>query len=462
MLKKQKWRIMKEIHHNNTEAMDVLLCRDAAHRYECRRHRLLTILLTLFFAVSVLGTAGAEAEASTYIRGENGIYTMTEGATLGETSEFAEYFNNGGTIVSAVGGTIYNRGTIECARWAAIYNYEGGKATEVPSERGYIVVYSFPGSQFTFSANAECKVIVYDMSGTVIGSEAGDQRVICHKVNIDVSDVKTVHGDFIQGADGQIYLPEGGTGTISLHNPSTKLYRNGVELTKNEEGDYILSDVTEAVSVGDKPPVMPDPGKADSDKDKTAKSPAARFGQLKLQYSKSANASITLTWSRMFGAKTYVLYGNRNGARNKKIASLAGRSRKVAKIGSSKLKKGTYYRFTVVAYSKSGKKTAVSKPVYIATAGGKAGNDKAVRIINVSGSKKTLKTGRSFRLKASTIKESPKMTVKKYRDVQFESSNMKVATVSSKGMIKARAKGKCTIYAYAQSGRYAKVTLTVK
>ena len=57
---------------------------------------------------------------------------------------------------------------------------------------------------------------------------------------------------------------------------------------------------------------------------------------------------------------------------------------------------------------------------------------------------------------------SKKLKVKKHRGIAYESSNKRIATVSSKGVIKAKKKGKCYIYAYAQNGPMAKIKVTVR
>ena len=41
-------------------------------------------------------------------------------------------------------------------------------------------------------------------------------------------------------------------------------------------------------------------------------------------------------------------------------------------------------------------------------------------------------------------------------------NNRKVATVSKKGVIKAKGKGKCYVYAYAQNGVFRKIKIIVK
>ena len=52
--------------------------------------------------------------------------------------------------------------------------------------------------------------------------------------------------------------------------------------------------------------------------------------------------------------------------------------------------------------------------------------------------------------------------VKTHVKLRYESSNMKVATVSSTGKVKAEKKGTCFIYAYAQNGICKAVKVTVR
>ena len=54
------------------------------------------------------------------------------------------------------------------------------------------------------------------------------------------------------------------------------------------------------------------------------------------------------------------------------------------------------------------------------------------------------------------------LKLKNHRKISYETSNAKVAVVSGKGKITAKAKGTCTIFVYAQNGVYAKVTVKVK
>ena len=57
-----------------------------------------------------------------------------------------------------------------------------------------------------------------------------------------------------------------------------------------------------------------------------------------------------------------------------------------------------------------------------------------------------------------------KKLLPRYHDakVRYLSSDPKIATVSAKGKIKAKAKGTCKIYVYAVNGAYKTVKVTVK
>ncbi len=81
--------------------------------------------------------------------------------------------------------------------------------------------------------------------------------------------------------------------------------------------------------------------------------------------------------------------------------------------------------------------------------------------IKAAKGKLSLKKGKSFRLNAKNAGQSKIQGNNK--EVYYESSNPKVATVSQKGVIRAKKKGKCTIYTYARDRicRKVRVSLTV-
>ena len=199
-----------------------------------------------------------------------------------------------------------------------------------------------------------------------------------------------------------------------------------------------------------------------NDKEKAIKSISSEkdiagstFSLLKAKQAKVTKKSIKISWNKVNGAEYYVVYGNKCGKKNKYI--------KLAKVTKTsfthkKLKKGTYYKYIVIAVGNE-KARAISKTLHIATKGGKVGNDKSVK---VKKSKFKLKKGKTATIKAYAKAKSKKLSVKRHRKLAYETSNPKVAKVSSKGKIKAVGKGSCSIYVYAQNGVYKAVKVTVK
>ena len=134
----------------------------------------------------------------------------------------------------------------------------------------------------------------------------------------------------------------------------------------------------------------------------------------------------------------------------KKIKEISGTS-----YTQKKLKKGTYYKYLVVAVS-GDKALAVSKTIHVATKGGKVGNNTGVKL---NKTKLSLKKGESQTLKA-TLKTG-NLKVKIHRKVAWASSNVSVAKVNKKGKITGVMKGTCYVYAYAQNGVFAKAKVTI-
>ena len=186
------------------------------------------------------------------------------------------------------------------------------------------------------------------------------------------------------------------------------------------------------------------------------------FKILQLRAKKTGRNYINLSWTKVKGASGYIIYGNRcNSARKvyslKKVVSTTRTSAKI-----TKLNKGTYYKYTAVAYkttTEGQKVIASSKTIHVATIGGKVGNYKKVKL---NKKKVKLKSGKIFKIEAEQLPETKKLKVKRHRGICFESSNSSIATVSSSGKVKAKKKGTCVIYIYSQSGTFSKMTVRVK
>lgn len=173
---------------------------------------------------------------------------------------------------------------------------------------------------------------------------------------------------------------------------------------------------------------------------------------VKASQGKVTKTSITVKWSKIGGATGYCVYGAKGKGKAKKLATVKSLS-----WTQKKLKKNTYYNYYIVALSGS-KTICKSNTVYIATDGGKNGNYSKVTF---SKKKLSVKKGKKTNCKAKGKTPSGKK-VKSYSGIKYKSSNTKIATVTTKGVIKGVGKGTCTITATAQNGKTAQLKVTVK
>lgn len=184
------------------------------------------------------------------------------------------------------------------------------------------------------------------------------------------------------------------------------------------------------------------------------------YGRLQAQAKKAAARQVKLKWKKIKGADGYLIYCGECGKKSgyKLVKKIEKGSAKSFKAG--KLKKGKGYRFIVRAYKKAGTKlvtVSASKAVHVVTNGGKKTNAKNIKLGKLS---KKLKKGGTLKLKASIKKQ--KKSTPTCRKLSFESSDNKVAAVTGAGTIKAKSKGKCTIYIYAHNGLCKQVKITVR
>ena len=191
--------------------------------------------------------------------------------------------------------------------------------------------------------------------------------------------------------------------------------------------------------------------------------PGSVFNKLQFKSSKQTKTSVTLSWKKVSKAKTYVIYGNKCGKKNrmKRLAKATRKTKKIKKLLGKKIKKGTYYKFMIVALDKNKNVVSSSKVVHVATKGGKVGNVGKVKT-KAKKNKTVIKKGKTFKLKGKQIPAKKKLKVKKHRAIKYESTNTKIATVNKKGVVKGKKKGKCYVFVYSQNGVFAKIKITVK
>ncbi len=178
------------------------------------------------------------------------------------------------------------------------------------------------------------------------------------------------------------------------------------------------------------------------------------FYPLRLKLDKQGKKAVRLKWKKIKAAASYEVYGSKVGRKLKKLAVTENNIFTI-----NKLKKKCYYTFVVVARDSSGKALAKSARIFAAAKG--RGIYKSVTIKVKGRKKKTvkMKAGSKLRIK---VKARKTRNTKKYVGIRYESSNPAIAQVTSKGVIKARKKGRCKIYAYTQNGSAAAIKVVVK
>ena len=191
----------------------------------------------------------------------------------------------------------------------------------------------------------------------------------------------------------------------------------------------------------------------------------ADFRTLAARVTKAKKTSLVLKWNKVSGAAGYVIYAAKAGSsryvKAGEVRSGTARTFTLKKISGKKLKKNTYYKIVVIAYKNAadGKRLlSTAKTIHAATAGGGKGNP--VKITGLKSSY-TIKAGKKKKLSVKQ-RAGAGTKIKKYRAVSFESANPSIASVTKKGTVKARKKGNCIIYVYAQNGLSKKVKVTVR
>ena len=168
---------------------------------------------------------------------------------------------------------------------------------------------------------------------------------------------------------------------------------------------------------------------------------------------KSQKKSMVLKWNKIKGADTYKIYGAKCGNSYKLLKTVSSKN---LTWTNRKLKKGTHYKYYIVAIS-NGQKLATSPRTHAVTKGGRYGY---AQKITVNKTALKLRTGKTKRIKAS-VTNSSTYVQKHVATVRYLSSNPSVATVSKAGVVRAKKKGNCTIYCYTSNGLFKKVKVTV-
>jgi hypothetical protein len=175
----------------------------------------------------------------------------------------------------------------------------------------------------------------------------------------------------------------------------------------------------------------------------------------------STKTTQTLSWNAVTGADGYKIYGSKCGEKYKLLKTVKTGSNLSFK--NTKLTAGTYYKYYIEAYQNvDGKQVTINKtiPSHVVTAGSSKANPAKV---TVKSTKVSISVAGKKSLQAKAVYENGKTAASGHLStIRYKTSNSKVATVSSKGVVTAKKKGTCYVYCYAMNGIYKRVKITVK
>lgn len=181
-----------------------------------------------------------------------------------------------------------------------------------------------------------------------------------------------------------------------------------------------------------------------------------------LMKGKGTGTRIDLTWDKVKGATGYDVYWSYcNGKNNfNKLANVP----KSQKYADKNLNNKREYKYFTVAYKMSGgKKVYLGRTNTVHVAMPQASKTNVLKV-TVNKTKANLAKGKTFKITKKVKLENPKKKALNHltKKERFITSNAKVATVSSAGVIKAVRKGTCTVYVMSENGVCAKIKVTVK
>lgn len=177
---------------------------------------------------------------------------------------------------------------------------------------------------------------------------------------------------------------------------------------------------------------------------------------------KAQKNSIVVSWRKYPGAAGYdVFWHYCDGSINYKKAGTVKNGK--LSMTHKNLRSNREYKYFVAAYKMvKGRKIYIAKSNEMHVAMKQARTTNAVSI-KVNRTTVILKPGKTFRLKCQPTGENRKKKLLSHSSpYRYYTANSKIATVSQNGVIRAKAKGSCSIYILASNGVYKRVTVKVK
>ena len=323
-------------------------------------------------------------------------------------------------------------------------------------------------------------------AGGKVGTGAGKELTLPNGGSVDkdekVEADKIVSGDTTVTAPsgGKVTLDEAGNitvpagGTVQTGDGKVTTLPNGGTVDNNGTVSQTPAQTTKPPTTPTTKPTAKPTTKPTTKPNGTVSPEEVRRNSEKLDssvYARWKGNAFRLSWKAVQGAEGYDIFaaqcekklGKKSFTKtvkgNKKSVSLA-------KIAGKKVSGKKNYKFIIKAWKYiGGKKVYIGSSKVYYVAGKKHKKYTNAKKLIPAKKKYTLKKGKKVRLKVRVVKQSKKKKLlpKSYGPaIRYFSSNKKVATVTSKGKVKAKKKGTCYIYTTALSGLRVKIKIKVK
>ena len=192
----------------------------------------------------------------------------------------------------------------------------------------------------------------------------------------------------------------------------------------------------------------------------TASKDPTSFSYMRFRMNNVEKDKVSFAWDKVPGATRYVIIANFIAGSNAKRLDFNVEPSRTS-YTLKNLESDKEYRFTIRAYTGEKRdKLLPGKHQIIVRTKAKTGSSRFnPTSVQISKSEISLEKNDKYEISA-TVKGSG--TSSKSTTLHYESTDPKIASVNKSGVIKARKKGGCYIYAYAQSGVFDKIAVTVK
>lgn len=181
--------------------------------------------------------------------------------------------------------------------------------------------------------------------------------------------------------------------------------------------------------------------------------------------------NLLIRWAQVKNADGYDIFATectKSFGKKSLIKTVSANKKKavIKKIKGKKLDTRKNYKVKIQAFRIiNGEKQYLTSPITFHTAGKKSPRYTNAKSIKLKNKKLVLKAGKKQKLSASIVKENAGKQLLPQSHapyLRYQSSNPAIAKVNGKGILKAKKKGTCTIYVYAQNGISKKMKITVR